>query len=242
MFEELAIMAYIPVIFGLKWYVDSLPTTTKIWLANVLEIPCVFWYMSLSIFSGFGTYYTGRFLVDNFVLNKNYRIHGSDVEFWYYAFISSKIPEFIDTLFIVGRSKPLVKLQYIHHLLTSIICYFAKPMACDMFTWFFFLNYFVHFFMYLYFAMYPFFKSVMKVFGTFVNFIQTAQMFIALCITIYYYNNFDKNDCLIIPHDDYFNKMVYFGLLMYTYYAYLFVQLWFERTERINLKSNRFKN
>lgn len=233
MIEEIAILAYLPVIFGLKWYVDSLPINTKIWLTSSLEYPWVAWCTGLSIFSGFGAYYTGKWLLNNMLLEKYYIVHGSDVEFWYYAFMASKVWEFIDTLLIVGRSKPLVTLQWFHHFCTAVMVNLIRPISCDIFVWLFFMNYFVHFFMYLYFALYPFMKSLMKKFGVFVNFIQTIQMFFAIIVTIYYNYNFDNRDCVWIPSDSYTNFLVGVILLMYGYYAYLFVQLFFERSERI---------
>lgn len=238
MFEELAIIAYLPVIFLLKHFIDSLSKSTRVKLTKIFELPWVLWCTCLSIFSGFGMYYTGRFILDNFVLGNIYTIHGSDVEFWYHAFMASKVYEFIDTILIILRSKPLVQLQYIHHLFTAIICYVARPILCDFMVWLFFLNYFVHFFMYFYFAMYPFFKSTMKIFGTFINFIQTLQMFIALYIIIYFYNNLNlfNASCILIPTYEYFRKLIIAGLFMYGYYAYLFVKLFFERSERIKRK------
>lgn len=238
MIEEIAIFAYLPIIFYLKWYIDSLPLSTRKWLSENLEYLWVVWCTGLSIFSTFGTYYTGRWLLDNMILGNYYKVHGSDTEFWYYAFIGSKVWEFIDTLLIIGRSKPLVSLQYGHHFLTAIMVYFIRPISCDIFTWLFFLNYFVHMFMYGYFALYPFYKSAMKKFGTFVNFIQATQMFLALVITIYYNYTFDGSDCIWVPTDEYTNLLVGFILSMYAWYAYEFISLWFSRAERIKNKSN----
>lgn len=237
MIEEILIFVYLPVIFGLKYYIDSLPQETRTFLTNFLELPWVTWCLGLSIFSTFGSYYTGKWLLNNMLLGNYYTVHGSDTEFWYYAFITSKVWEFIDTLFIVCRSKPLVSLQFGHHFLTALMVYLIKPISCDIFTWLFFLNYFVHMFMYTYFALYPFYKSAMRKFGSFVNFIQSVQMFLALLITVYYKYTFDSSNCVWLPTVEYINLLVGFILSMYAWYAYEFVKLWNERQERIRNKS-----
>lgn len=238
MIEEIAILCYLPLVFLFKSVVDSFEPETKVVLSKALELPWVLWCGGLSIFSAFGTYYTGKWLYNNFIANDYYTpIHGSDTEFWYYAFISSKPWEFIDTFLIVGRSKHLSQLQWFHHFATAFMVKVLKPISCDVFTWPFFLNYFVHFFMYGYFALYPYFPNIMKKFGTFVNIIQTLQMFIAIGITSYYYFNFDGKNCVWLPSDEYQKFLVSTIILMYGYYGYLFSVLFFERTQRIK-KSN----
>lgn len=233
MFEELAILFYLPVVFGLKWYISTLEPSTKNYLSSLLEYPWVGWCASLSVFSCLGMFYTGKWLLDNMILNNKYPIHGSPTEYWFYAFMASKVWEFIDTLFIVSRSKHLSQLQWFHHFATAVIVYLVKPISCDVFTWLFFLNYFVHFFMYGYFALYPFFPIVMKKFGTFVNFIQTSQMVLAIFITAYYNFTFNGSNCVWMPSDSYSNFLVGIITAMYAYYGYLFLHLFYERSERI---------
>lgn len=234
MLHELAILLYVPLVYMLKGKIDNLSVEKRNWLTNKLEIPWVLWCGGLTIFSGLGAYYTGKWVINNYLLDNIYPISGSDTKFWYDAFMLSKIPELLDTFFIVARSKPLVSLQLHHHLVTAAICYFALPISCDIFTVLFFMNYTVHFFMYFYFAMYPFFKSVMRIYGKFVNMIQTSQMFFAMIFVIYQYLNFKHENCLSVPSQAYINLLALIGFVMYSYYAYLFVHLWFERNMRLS--------
>jgi hypothetical protein len=60
--------------------------------------------------------------------------HG-DVELrstWTFYFCMSKIPELLDTVFIVLRKRPLRFLQYYHHIVTMWFCWaaWAQKIEC----------------------------------------------------------------------------------------------------------------
>lgn len=229
---KFCITAYIPVVFGLKYFVETfLSDQSKKYLSNSLEIPFSLWCFGLSIFSCFGTYYTGKYLLEGY---PNVRVTEGDAAFWFDAFIISKIPELIDTIFIVLRSKKLVALQWYHHWATLTICYNLSSLSCNEFTPFFFTNYFVHSFMYLYFGLYPFLGRSISSFGTFVNFIQTLQMFLATGLAIYIYNSGVPLRCNHVPETSELNYLFGFGTLMYISYFILFVSLFFERQIRLS--------
>ena len=178
-------------------------------------------------------FYTGKYLLNDY---RTLRVTESYANFWYYAFIISKIPELLDTFFIILRSKPLVALQWYHHFATLLICYNISHLACDEFTVFFFMNYFVHFFMYSYFGLYTVYSKSLKIFGTFVNIIQTLQMILAICLAIYLYNSNESLKCNYIIKIDEINYLYTFGMCMYLSYFILFVILFFDRQKRINKK------
>ncbi len=223
------IIGYLPAILFLKFLMSKISNENKKLLCDKLTPLWSIWCFTLSSFSILGTYYTGRYLL--FEYDKS--ITESKSYFWYNAFILSKIPELFDTVLIILRSKPLVALQWYHHWCTLLICYIFKDYQCDEFTMFFFMNYFVHSFMYYYFGAYPFLGKRLKTFGTFVNIIQTLQMLIAICIALYYYFNVTEyGRCVISPLDN-FNNLAFGGIFMYVTYLILFIQLFFERSERI---------
>ena len=237
---KVCICLYIPVIFTVKYFVDNfLCKQTKKHLCDALELPWASWCFLLSGFSGFGIFYTGKYLLEDY---QSIRVTESYASFWYYAFIISKLPELIDTLFIVLRSKPLVALQWYHHFATLLICYSTSHLACDEFTLFFFMNYFVHFFMYAYFGFYCFFNkstysfysNLLKVFGTFVNVIQTVQMFIAIGLSFYLYNSDRPMTCNYIIGPEEYSYLCTFAVCMYLSYFILFVMLFFDRQKRIS--------
>jgi hypothetical protein len=51
---------------------------------------------------------------------------------WTFLFCLSKIPELLDTVFIVLRKRPLRFLQYYHHIVTMWFCWaaWAKKIEC----------------------------------------------------------------------------------------------------------------
>uniref|UniRef100_A0A915CL15 Elongation of very long chain fatty acids protein n=1 Tax=Ditylenchus dipsaci TaxID=166011 RepID=A0A915CL15_9BILA len=72
--------------------------------------------------------------------------------YWAFLWVVSKVPEFVDTIFIVLRKKPLMFMHWYHHALTGYFAYvtFAQGNAYAM--WVVYMNYFIHSFMYTYFC------------------------------------------------------------------------------------------
>lgn len=67
-------------------------------------------------------------------------------------FCLSKIPELIDTLFIVLRKRPLIFLHYYHHALTLVYAWTAWAIQLPNGGWFAAMNLIVHSLMYSYYA------------------------------------------------------------------------------------------
>ena len=227
---QACLIAYLPVIFCLKSFVECLTYENKKYLCDLLEPAWVAWCINLSFFSLIGSLFLGKYLIYDYGI---VRISNSDAHFWYRFFILSKMPELIDTVIIVLRSKPLVLLQWYHHFATLLICFVLYKLECDEFTPYFFMNYVVHFFMYAYFALYCKFKKRLSSFGTFVNVIQTLQMFIAIGYSIYLYHFHKKFNCEYDPDEDEKKFLFIFGTLMYSSYFGLFIFLFLERRDRL---------
>ncbi|KJE93158.1 fatty acid elongase [Capsaspora owczarzaki ATCC 30864] len=51
------------------------------------------------------------------------QVQNNELYFWYHVFYISKFYEFIDTVFIVIRKKPLIFLHYYHHIITLLLCW-----------------------------------------------------------------------------------------------------------------------
>lgn len=227
---RICLFFYIPVIFLLKFIIDLQSKEVKIFLDDILKPLWMLWCFNLSSISFVGSLKMGYYIL--FELGKK-RITESETYPWYVLFILSKIPELLDTVFTVLRSKKLVALQWYHHLATLLICYSLIDLECDQFSIFFFMNYTVHFFMYGYFGLYCVYgQKPLKKFGTFVNWIQTIQMFIAVLYSFFLY--FKKTEtCNYTPDDDERNTYAFYGIGMYMSYLLLFLALMFERKERI---------
>lgn len=222
---NICIATYLPAVLMFKLFIQSFDNPTKVLLTDFLELPWSMWCAGLSIFSCFGTYYTGRYLLG--------LEDSPTTEFWYYAFIISKVPELLDTFFIVARSKHLQVLQWYHHWATMTICFAASSLACKSFTVFFFMNYVAHSFMYAYYAIYPYYGKFLKYYAGFITFIQIAQMAAAilLAIQIFYYDDFSS--CLYIPSPSEIWRIFSIGIAMYLSYFILFLRIYFERSARL---------
>jgi hypothetical protein len=195
------------------------------------------WNIGLSVFSAIGTYFTLPFLLKCLFqdgLDVTLKLENPlcdfryipSVSYWSTLFVASKIPELGDTfLYIIKNGKQHIFLHWYHHLFTGVYAYFVtidKNMPNHLGLWMVSLNFFVHTFMYAYYA-------IMEITGpecglriwamknaSFITTIQTLQMFIMMFIFIY--------DKVILGHD-----FDHFGFGMYLVYAVLFSKLYIEK-------------
>eukprot|EP00128_Syssomonas_multiformis_P002147 Colp12_sorted_trinity150504_noHs@13318 len=137
--------------------------------------------------------------------------------FWVMLFIFSKIPELIDTLFIVLRRKPLIFLHWYHHVTVLLFCWSAYSTMAGSGLYFVAMNYSVHALMYGYFFLQTL-HMVPKWFPTFlITLSQIVQMFVGtfVCASCWYYH-VNGRTC----HNDLNNLIA--GAVMYGSYLYLF--------------------
>jgi hypothetical protein len=66
-------------------------------------------------------------------------------------FIYSKIPELLDTIFMVMRGKPVIFLHWFHHVTVLMYCWHSFHVMIGPGVWFAAMNYSVHSVMYFYF-------------------------------------------------------------------------------------------
>jgi len=72
--------------------------------------------------------------------------------YWTFLWVVSKIPELLDTLFIVLRKKPLMFMHWYHHALTGYFAFVTFYEDNAYMVWVVWLNYFIHSFMYSYYC------------------------------------------------------------------------------------------
>uniref|UniRef100_A0A183BP92 Elongation of very long chain fatty acids protein n=1 Tax=Globodera pallida TaxID=36090 RepID=A0A183BP92_GLOPA len=72
--------------------------------------------------------------------------------YWCFLWCVSKIPELIDTLFIVLRKKPLMFMHWYHHTLTGWFAFVTFYEDNAYMVWVVWLNYFIHAWMYSYYC------------------------------------------------------------------------------------------
>ncbi|KAI1304132.1 putative fatty acid elongation protein 3 [Halotydeus destructor] len=183
-----------------------------------LKTPLILWNISLALFSTLGA---ARVVPEAVALFQREGIRGTRcndgarhgvVGYWTLVFMLSKIPEFVDTLFIVLRKKPLIFLHYYHHVETCWLCFFGYPTYSPMARWPVLMNYPVHSLMYTYYALRALNIRTPKYFQVFVTVMQTSQMFVGFYVAIATAFDPCDNDTVII----------YAGMFTYVVYAYLF--------------------
>lgn len=205
--------------FGTQMMKDRKPFDLRLLLAA--------WNAFLSLFSFIGVCRTVPYLLGG-LLTKSYHdtvcidprtTYGNGpVGVWTTLFIISKIPELIDTLFIVLRKRDLIFLHWYHHVTVLLYCWHAYATAAGSGLYFIAMNYSVHSLMYGYFCMQSL-KIVPKNFPAYIITIaQISQMFVgtAVCISCWYFHY--HSNC----HNDLNNLIA--GALMYGSYLYLFVE------------------
>ena len=205
--------------FGIKVMETRKPFDLKYLLA--------FWNLFLSTFSFIGVIRTAPHLIGELltlqfretVCTKAKITYGDGpCGLWVLLFILSKIPELIDTVFIVLRKRDLIFLHWYHHVTVLLYCWHAYSSMAASGLWFVSMNYSVHSIMYFYFMMQAL-KMVPKGFPAYlITVAQIAQMFVGtfICIASWYYV-YTSDDC----HNDFYNLIA--GALMYGSYLYLFV-------------------
>lgn len=93
-------------------------------------------------------------LYKHIALNIDTYTHVSEIQtnsiggYWTFLWVVSKIPELIDTIFIVLRKKPLMFMHWYHHALTGYFAFVTFYQENAYMVWVVWLNYFIHSFMY----------------------------------------------------------------------------------------------
>jgi elongation of very long chain fatty acids protein 6 len=140
-------------------------------------------------------------------------------------FILSKIPELVDTVFIVLRKKPLIFLHWYHHVTVLLYCWNAYVTEASAGIYFVAMNYTVHAVMYFYYYLQAI-RSVPKGFPTWIiTLMQISQMIIGtfiVCASFYFHfyggKQYAPGECNNSPSN------LAAGGIIYASYLYLFVE------------------
>lgn len=197
-----------------------------------LKFALAMWNLFLCLFSFIGMCRTVPYLIGN-ILSKPYEntVCLSPVEnwghgttgFWVMLFIFSKIPELVDTVFIVLRKKPLIFLHWYHHITVLMFCWNSYASISGSGLYFVAMNYTVHALMYGYYCLQALNMCPKSFPAVLITIAQIAQMFVGtgVCISTWYYKltnlRIDGQPCA----NDITNLIA--GALMYGSYLYLFV-------------------
>jgi elongation of very long chain fatty acids protein 6 len=199
-----------------------------------LRLQLALWNGFLCVFSFIGMCRTVPYLF-GFVLSQSYEQTictapkvswgNGPTGFWVMLFIFSKIPELIDTVFIVLRKKPLLFLHWYHHVTVLLFCWNAFASCAGSGLYFVSMNYTVHALMYGYYCLQSLGLCPKSFPAVLITISQIAQMIVgtAICISAWYFTFSGSRSC----HNDLSNLIA--GAAMYGSYLYLFVDFAFAR-------------
>eukprot|EP00606_Chrysophyceae_sp_TOSAG23-5_P001468 GSChrysophyteH2.ASY1.ANO1.261.1 assembled CDS len=198
-----------------------------------LRTPLAIWNAMLSGFSFLGMCRTVPFLLGSIFLNpykdticidpRTSWGHGP-TGLWVMLFIFSKLPELVDTVFIVLRKRPLIFLHWYHHVTVLLFCWNAYATLAGTGLYFVAMNYSVHALMYGYYCLTALHLCPKSFPTILITLSQIAQMFVGtgVCCSAWYYW-YIGNTC----HNDITNLIA--GGIMYGSYLYLFTAFAFRR-------------
>jgi len=191
-----------------------------------LTIPLALWNASLCLFSTIGMVKTIPTLIhiilsttfeQTICANPTTTWGTGPTGTWVMLFCFSKIPELIDTVFIVLRMKQLLFLHWYHHITVLLFCWNAYATIGGSGLYFVAMNYSVHSFMYGYYCLQSL-KLLPQSFPTYlITTSQIAQMFIGsfICMAAWYFK-WNRDHC----HNE--SSTLIMATLIYGSYLYLF--------------------
>ena len=192
-----------------------------------LKIPLAYWNLLLSMFSFIGMSRTIPTLIYNIhtmTLTENLCMEprssfGMGVcGLWVQLFIYSKIPELLDTFFIIARKKPLMFLHWYHHVTVLLFCWHSYATESSTGLFFVVMNYSVHAVMYGYYYLMAINAKPKWFNPIIITTCQIAQMIVGtvLCVMSFYVLAMGDVNCAVKSEN------VIAGILMYGSYLYLF--------------------
>jgi stearoyl-CoA desaturase (Delta-9 desaturase) len=199
---------YVPFILGLKMFMKN---KIKCNLDKILMV----WNYSMSVLSFIGFFILLPYLTDKTLLQSlsslDY-LHGK-TGMTVFFFDLSKIPELLDTVFIVLRKKKLTFLHTFHHLVTAIYCWSTFFYPTPLGFWYSTMNLGVHGIMYGYYAANYFDIKIIPL--LYLKSLKIIQLFYFLSLNMLYLIINPSYDSLSI-----YNTL--FGISMYGGLLYLF--------------------
>jgi len=175
-------LVYVVVVFGTKFLMRNRQPFN-------LFVPLNAWNLFLAVFSIMGTIkLTPEFI--STLQNRGFQASYCKIwdftkgenGYWVFLFITSKLIELTDTVFLVLRKRPLMFLHWYHHILTLIYAFFSYPNSPAFNRWGIYLNFFVHAFMYSYYFLRSMKIRVPGVVAQFITTLQILQFVISVAI------------------------------------------------------------
>lgn len=146
------------------------------------------WSTGLAVFSAFAMTRIAPMFFDILieggfeytVCDMQYLIGSNGKGIWAFLFPLSKLPELVDTAFIVLRKSKISFLHCYHHISVFIYCWFSYAYPISTGIWFGAVNYFVHAVMYSYYAVKASGRNPPRWVARCITLIQLSQMFFGM--------------------------------------------------------------
>ena len=193
-----------------------------------LRTPLAYWNLLLSTFSFIGMTRTAPVLIynlstksmkDNLCMEPKNSFGQGASGLWIQLFVYSKIPELLDTLFIIARKKPLLFLHWYHHISVLLFCWHSYATQASTGLFFASMNYAVHSVMYGYYYLMAVDSKPKWISPFLITSCQIAQMIIGTYLSIYSYILLStNNECSVTKGN------VIASFMMYGSYLYLFAK------------------
>ena len=192
-----------------------------------LRQPLAYWNLGLSLFSLCGAICTIPCLIaipSPTVFPSEVKTLCSEPDFdgtcglWVQLFIFSKIPELLDTFFIVARKKPLLFLHWYHHVTVLLFCWHSYATEASTGLFFVVMNYSVHAMMYGYYFLMAVNAKPKWLNPGLITASQIGQMVVGTSLCEMTYTLLDTKRCAVKREN------VIAGGLMYGSYLYLFCE------------------
>eukprot|EP00039_Didymoeca_costata_P021931 m.3265 g.3265 ORF g.3265 m.3265 type:complete len:295 (-) comp2722_c0_seq1:939-1823(-) len=225
-----SIVAYVAIVFYVPNYLGK--------DFKGLKVRSLFaaWNILLSAFSILGTINLAPVLLGNLYNNGfRYTVCTDPAEWylegaaglWTTLFIYSKLPELLDTVFLVIQKKPVIFLHWFHHVTVLLYCWHAFVVRTATGLWFITMNYTVHSIMYAYYFISILgYRHYARKFAPLITTIQILQMVGGTVVTFYAafaHASGGTEACFVDPAN---YKM---GLGMYISYFLLFAKLFYDK-------------
>lgn len=222
-FSLAIVFVYIVIVFiGQKSNNNSLRQPSSSLMKRLLS----YWNLMLTIFSICGTYRVGAEFIQSFTngglvatICKNNYFHNRSVYYWYFLFVTSKITEMGDTMFLLVEKKPVRFIHWVHHAITMVYSIYIAVYLPAVGRWMSTMNFIVHSLMYGYYFITSLGIRLPRKLAMFITTLQVVQMFIGfgvMCSALIAKHSFN-------PECQNGGYSVEAGLSMFTFYVGLFV-------------------
>jgi hypothetical protein len=187
------------------------------------------WNIFLSVSSGIGFYHSIIYIVGNWPKHRDPVAMVCDTSCyitplaWYMRmFVISKLLEWVDTVFLVLRKRPIIFLHWFHHVMTASYCWWGAMSTHQSDAsglYYSTLNLFVHFIMYGYYALST--LGIRPPFPWIITILQLSQMVVGVWIS------YTAMNCPRAWELNWHIAIASFA--MYTIYVLLFAQFFLNR-------------